>query len=254
MGKSKDNEIQTQKLCLPRDTENLEKTENPQLLKDGEVGRNNGVFSTKRLLSCHKLWRACSPCSSPEPAQRLPGVRPLQQPLGAEQWWCHRPMAQPAPRLNLPRAQVPQFLPWAVGCCVGNETISRGRVPQPRRGTEWEPVRRGAAALWGSQRLLNGDRASSGHRSQDEDLLRGSCTTLIIHTNRLMLIVFEDPIYPISFQKSAKHIFINWSITVFLEVGGKFCCSERGCQFSAVSRALTNAVGTPPSGLQTIYN
>lgn len=46
MGKIKDSETQTQKLCLLRDVENLQKTEKTQLLMavmDGEVARKNGT-------------------------------------------------------------------------------------------------------------------------------------------------------------------------------------------------------------------
>lgn len=59
---------------------------------------------------------------------------------------------------------------------------------------------------------------------------------------------------PDKLSKIQNTFLINWSITIFLEGGGKLCCFEGGSQFSAISRAQSTAVGTPPSGLETIYN
>lgn len=73
-----------------------------------------------------------------------------------------------------------------------------------------------------------------------------------VHTEHFLLIVLQEPSYPISFQKNAKYsLAIGGRLPSCQQRGSR---SERSCQLSASSRAPSTAVCTPPSGLQAIYN
>lgn len=149
----------------------------------------------------HLLARGKSPhAAQPSSLSRLRSEGPIA-PSSAP-----RPAKEPAPPLTSPPL-------LSVGCFLlrwqSDQLLWQSTRATARYGVGahvQQPVRRRAAALLGSRRLLGWDCTSSRHQSQDEDLLTGSCTGLVVHTNCLILIVLQEPIYLISFQRSTKHI------------------------------------------------
>lgn len=151
----------------------------------------------------HLLARGKSPhAAQPSSLSRLRSKGPIA-PSSAP-----RPAKEPAPPLASPPLL---FVGCFLLCWQSDQLLwqSTRATARYRVGAHVkQPVRRRAAALLGSRRLRSWDCTSSRHQSQDEDLLIGSCTALVVHTNRLILIVLQEPIYLISFQKYKTHFLL----------------------------------------------
>lgn len=141
-------------------------------------------------------------CSIPEPVQHPPGAGPqaAQPGVPLPRACAPRPSAEPAPLTSPPVLFSGCFL-W---CWQPNQLLWRSA--SAKAGTEREHSRssrygEGQPPFWGAGGRLSWYGTSSRHPSQDEDLLIGRCTTLTVHTNRSILIVLQEPVYLISFQK-----------------------------------------------------